>query len=164
MCDLNPQLNLGIHKGNLPMTTRTLATGPSNSRVHLPGGSVTALARKPMKMNHHPLAPGPRRTSPAGDANVRLRRVRWKRSTRIAMALLLISVLWCPFPCDKHSTKPTSSSRRLPGDWQDASSEELSRIPEERHAICSTLSVAAITADAVMERLSVIQHVRNRAS
>ena len=43
----------------------------SNSRVHLPGGPVTALARKPMKMNHHLVAPGPRRTSPAGDANVR---------------------------------------------------------------------------------------------
>jgi hypothetical protein len=43
----------------------------SNSRVHLPGGSVTALARKPMRMNHHPVPPGPRRTSPAGDANVR---------------------------------------------------------------------------------------------
>ena len=42
-----------------------------NSRVHLPGGSVTALARKPMKMNHHLVPPGPRRTSPAGDANVR---------------------------------------------------------------------------------------------
>jgi hypothetical protein len=41
-----------------------------NSRVHLPGGSVTALARKPMKMNHNPVPPGPRRTSPAGDANV----------------------------------------------------------------------------------------------
>jgi hypothetical protein len=44
----------------------------SNSRVHLPGGSVTALARKPMRMNHHPVPPGPRRTSPAGDANVRV--------------------------------------------------------------------------------------------
>ncbi len=43
----------------------------SNSRVHLPGGSVTALARKPMKMNHRAVPPGPRRTSPAGDANVR---------------------------------------------------------------------------------------------
>jgi hypothetical protein len=43
---------------------------PANSRVHLPGGSVTALARKPMKMNHNPVPPGPRRTSPAGDANV----------------------------------------------------------------------------------------------
>jgi hypothetical protein len=41
-----------------------------NSRVHLPGGSVTALARKPMKMTHRLLPPGPRRTSPAGDANV----------------------------------------------------------------------------------------------
>jgi hypothetical protein len=42
-----------------------------NSRVHLPGGSVTALARKPRKMNHHQVPPGPRRTSPAGDATVR---------------------------------------------------------------------------------------------
>jgi hypothetical protein len=44
----------------------------SNSRVHLSGGSVTALARKPMMMNHHLMPPGPRRASPAGDANVRL--------------------------------------------------------------------------------------------
>jgi hypothetical protein len=43
---------------------------PANSRVHLSGGSVTALARKPMSMNHHLMLPGPRRTSPAGDANV----------------------------------------------------------------------------------------------
>jgi hypothetical protein len=43
----------------------------SNNRVHLPGGSVTALARNPMMMNHHLMPPGPRRTSPAGDANVR---------------------------------------------------------------------------------------------
>jgi hypothetical protein len=42
-----------------------------NRRVHLAGGSVTALARKPMKVNHHLMPPGPRRTSPAGDANVR---------------------------------------------------------------------------------------------
>jgi hypothetical protein len=42
----------------------------ANSRVHLPGGSVTALATKPMKVNHHLVPPGPRRTSPAGDANV----------------------------------------------------------------------------------------------
>ncbi len=45
----------------------------ANSRVHLSGGSVTALARKRMKMNHHLVPPGPRRTSPTGDANVRLR-------------------------------------------------------------------------------------------
>jgi hypothetical protein len=58
-------------------------TAPSsNSRVHLPGGSVTALARKPMKLNHHPVPPGPRRTSPAGDANVMLR----LRPTRPPMA------------------------------------------------------------------------------
>jgi hypothetical protein len=47
---------------------RTGAT--PNYRVHLPGGSGTALARKPMKMNRHPMPPGPRRASPAGDANV----------------------------------------------------------------------------------------------
>jgi hypothetical protein len=42
----------------------------ANSRAHLPGGSVTALARKPMKMSHHVLPPGPRQPQPAGDANV----------------------------------------------------------------------------------------------
>jgi hypothetical protein len=43
---------------------------PANRGVHLSGGSVTALARKPMKVSHHLVTPGPRRTSPAGDANV----------------------------------------------------------------------------------------------
>ncbi len=41
-----------------------------NYRIHLTRWAVTALARKPMKMNHRLLPPGPRRTSPAGDANV----------------------------------------------------------------------------------------------
>jgi hypothetical protein len=43
----------------------------SNSRVHLPGGSVTALARKPMKTDHHLVPPGPRRPQLAGYTNVR---------------------------------------------------------------------------------------------
>jgi hypothetical protein len=42
-----------------------------NCRVHLSGGSVTTLAEKHRGKDGRPSLPGPRRTSPAGDANVR---------------------------------------------------------------------------------------------
>ena len=105
-----------------------------NSRVHLPGGSVTALAEGHRRLDHRLGLPGPRRTSPAGDANVSfVCGVRDHLLVRIAMALLLISVL-VSLSCDKHSTKPTPA--QVAGDWN-GFVEELSRIPEERHAICS---------------------------
>jgi hypothetical protein len=43
----------------------------SNSRIHLTRWAVTALAEKHRRQDHRPGLPGPRRTSPAGDANVR---------------------------------------------------------------------------------------------
>jgi hypothetical protein len=66
---------------------------PANSRVHLPGGSVTALAKKPVKMNHHLVPPGPRRTSPAGDANVESER--WY-AMRIGVLVCLSIALLLP--------------------------------------------------------------------
>ena len=47
-----------------------------------------------MKMNHHPVAPGPRRTSPAGDANVRWKRTqqRFDRILRRVLFVILIVV------------------------------------------------------------------------
>jgi hypothetical protein len=62
----------------------------ANSRVHLPGGSVTALARMPMKMNHRLMPPGPRRTSPAGDANVMTATSSGVSKTSRVVALLIM--------------------------------------------------------------------------
>jgi hypothetical protein len=44
--------------------------GP-NSRIHLTGWSVTALAEKHRGQDHLLGLPGPRQPQPAGDANVR---------------------------------------------------------------------------------------------
>jgi hypothetical protein len=41
-----------------------------NSRIHLTRWAVTALERKPMKVNRHLVSPGPRRPQPADDANL----------------------------------------------------------------------------------------------
>jgi hypothetical protein len=59
--------------------------------------------------------------------------VRARFPVRIAGVFLLIPVLFT-LSCDKHSTKPTPA--HVAGDWN-GFVENLSRIPEERHAICS---------------------------
>jgi hypothetical protein len=44
----------------------------ANPRIHLTRWAVTALAEKHRRQDHRPGLPGPRRTSPAGDANASL--------------------------------------------------------------------------------------------
>jgi hypothetical protein len=59
------------------------------SRIHLTRWAVTALAEKHRRQDHRPGLPGPRRTSPAGDANVRHVLTRLAGAWTPALALLL---------------------------------------------------------------------------
>jgi hypothetical protein len=105
-----------------------------NSRIHLTRWTVTALAEKHRRQDHHMGLPGPRRPQLAGDANVSFSCVAWKAlRIRIALVLLLAAAV-TTIACDKQSTAPSSLS--VAGNWQ-GTLHELSDIPEESPAGCS---------------------------
>jgi hypothetical protein len=64
----------------------------ANCRIHLTRRAVTALVEKHRRQVHHPVPPGPRRTSPAGDTKVSILRS-VQDYHRMAIHALLVGVL-----------------------------------------------------------------------
>ncbi len=69
----------------------------ASCRLHFPRWAVTALQRSTGRQDHHPGLPGPRRSSPAGDANVGPALSRWlcllPSGLRMATLMLWVAAL-----------------------------------------------------------------------
>jgi hypothetical protein len=88
-----------------------VSTPHPNNRIHLTRWAVTAPAGRHRRSVHRPGLPGPRRTSPAGDANVSFLRGVQAGRCFVAKALILGVLATLASSCEDGPSDPSRSAR-----------------------------------------------------